>query len=77
MTETEKVIAEGFQIAANDLESHKLAIQRLVENQEAQHRKLVEMAEILNSQSQYISELVSQVAALSGKPPAPAAETVN
>jgi hypothetical protein len=57
MTETEKVIVEGFQIAAEDLKSHKAAIARLVENQAAQQEKLVEFAEILNEHSKLLEDI--------------------
>ena len=70
LNERDKLIFEGFAVAAKDLQSFQAAIQRLVENQAAQQAKLVEMAAVLNTHSQFIAELVSQVAVLSGKPPA-------
>jgi hypothetical protein len=54
MTETEKVIAEGFQIAAKDLASHHVAIERLQDNQEAQHKKLVEFAGVLEEHTKLL-----------------------
>jgi hypothetical protein len=54
MTEAEKMIAEGFTIAARDLESHKAAIQRLQENQESQHKKLLEFAEVLDEHAKLL-----------------------
>jgi butyrate kinase len=49
MTDEQKIIAEGFQISAKDLGSHKKAIDRLQLNQEAQQKKLLEFAEVLKA----------------------------
>ena len=49
MTEEQQaVIIKGFEVAAKDLASHKAAIDRLNENQQAEHKKLQELAELLN-----------------------------
>ena len=48
MTESEQLIAKFVQTAVSDLESHKAAIDRLQENQVAEHKKLREVAELLN-----------------------------
>jgi len=60
MTEEQKVIAEAFQVAANDLASHHAAILRLQENQEAQQKKLVEFGEMINAHSKLL-ETMQQV----------------
>lgn len=46
--EQQSIIIKGFEVAAKDLASHKAAIDRLNENQVAEHKKLQELAELLN-----------------------------
>jgi hypothetical protein len=57
MTEAEKVFAEGFQIAAKDLASHKAALDRFAENQQAQHATIKELAEIVNQHTEILESL--------------------
>jgi hypothetical protein len=43
-----RLIADGFAAAAADLESHKAALSRLAENQEAEHALVAELAKMVN-----------------------------
>jgi hypothetical protein len=47
MTESEQLIAKFVRTAAADLASHHAAIQRVQENQQAEHKKLQELAGVL------------------------------
>src|SRR4051812_38603393 len=76
MTDSEKLIAEGFRVFAADIASHKAALDRLVENQEAQQRALVEQAKMINAHSGILESLRLAVEAKSGNPPAEP-ESVN
>ena len=58
LTDKEKqVIAEGFVATAKDLLSYKAALDRLGENLQAEHAKIVEMAEMLNQHEVEIARL--------------------
>lgn len=64
MTESEQLIAKFVQTAVSDLESHKAAIDRLQENQVAEHKKLQELAELLNEVQTIWTKNFEQQAAL-------------
>jgi hypothetical protein len=71
MNEAEKLIAAFVETATKDLASHKAALDRLAENQEAQHAKLKEFADELNAHSAILEALRTAVAKLGGKLPEP------
>jgi hypothetical protein len=68
MSEAEKLIAGFVEAATKDLASHKAALDRLAENQEAQHAKLKEFADELNAHSAILEALRTAVEAKLGKP---------
>jgi hypothetical protein len=69
MTESEKMIAKGFQVFAADIASHKAALDRLVENQEAQQRTLEKQAKMINAHTEILESLRLAVEAKRGNPP--------
>lgn len=61
LEELNEIVVKGFVIFANDIDSHKKALDRLQTNQEAQHKKLQEFAELWNDNlSQIQKALASQ-----------------
>ena len=66
MTESEQLIAKFVQTAVSDLASHKAAIDRLNENQQAQHKTLTELAALLEDiQKAWQANFTQQAALLS------------
>jgi septal ring factor EnvC (AmiA/AmiB activator) len=55
-----RVIAEGFVAAAKDLVSHKAALDKLTENQDAQQKTLTELAATANENFKRLEELVNE-----------------
>ena len=56
-SEVREILARGFEYFGKDIESHKKAIDRLQENQEAQQAKLVEFASMLNEHSKLLEDI--------------------
>ena len=59
LSNTEKqLIADGFAATAKDLVSYKAAIDRLAENQQADHTRLLELGEMVNENFERLAKLV-------------------
>lgn len=74
MTEAEKLMAKFVETAVSDLASHKAALDRLAENQQAQHAKLQELAEMVNRHTEILESLRLAVEA---KMRVPAPDSIN
>ena len=64
LTEEQRSIAGGFIAIAKDLQSYKAAIARLAENQEAEHAKMIEMANLLEAIQKVWTENFAELGAL-------------
>ena len=64
LSEEQKSIAEGFIAIAKDLQSYKVAIARLAENQEAEHAKMVELAKLLEAIQEVWTKNFAELGAL-------------
>ena len=71
MNEAEKLIAKFVETAAQDLASHKAALDRLAENLKAEHATIAELAEIVNRHTEILESLRLAVEAKIGDPAAP------
>ena len=57
-----KLLKEFADAVTKDLASYKAAIARLTENQEAEHKKMLELAEEVNKHTNLLNELNAAVA---------------